>query len=379
MDRRDSWERVLASLHDAALEDGLWPGTSRLIDEVAGIMGNALVVTEGPVEAARVLFAAAYYRGERRPDLERDYLENYHNWDERVPRLRRLPDRQLAHITQLYTDLELKTSRSYNEFSLRSGGGNSLNVRLDGPGGSHITWVVLDPVKAGWQMDRTRMIERLLPHVRHFVHVRQALAGANALGASFGNMLDHTGIGVIQLDRRGRIVETNDRARQLLRQDSGLREKDGSLHAWLPTDDTRLRRRLAAALPALSGQATGGSLLVRHPFIAPGLTLHVHPVTVRQQDFGAPELGALVLIAVSDTHARPDATVVGSVLGLTPAESRVAVWLAEGKSVPEIAVITARAESSVRTHLKRMHRKLGISRRADLVRKVLSVPVRIGL
>ena len=73
-----------------------------------------------------------------------------------------------------------------------------------------------------------------------------------------------------------------------------------------------------------------------------------------------------------------DAGLVGSVLGLTTAESRVAVLLAEGRTVPDIAAVSERAESSIRTHLKRIHRKLGVSRRADLVRLVLSVPEREG-
>ena len=74
-----------------------------------------------------------------------------------------------------------------------------------------------------------------------------------------------------------------------------------------------------------------------------------------------------------------DAERVGSVLGLTGTESQVAVLLAEGRSVPEIARLLGRAPSSVRTHIKSMHRKLGVSRRQDLVRLVLSVPEGAGL
>ena len=39
-----------------------------------------------------VPFVGLYYRGQRREDLERKYLEVYHPIDERVPRLRQLPD-----------------------------------------------------------------------------------------------------------------------------------------------------------------------------------------------------------------------------------------------------------------------------------------------
>ena len=53
---------------------------------------------------------------------------------------------------------------------------DSLNVRLDGPDDSRIVWVIADPIDArGWSSARVQTIERLLPHLRQFVRVRQAL------------------------------------------------------------------------------------------------------------------------------------------------------------------------------------------------------------
>ena len=60
-------------------------------------------------------------------------------------------------------------------------------------------------------------------------------------------------------------------------------------------------------------------------------------------------------------------------LGLTPAESQIAVWLAEGKTVREIAVETGRQERSIHWHLRQIYYKQGLSRQADLVRLVLSL------
>ena len=51
----------------------------------------------------------------------------------------------------------------------------------------------------------------------------------------------------------------------------------------------------------------------------------------------------------------------------------MAVAVAKGATAREIAVATKRREATVRELLKRVHVKLGISRRADLVRAVLSV------
>ena len=58
---------------------------------------------------------------------------------------------------------------------------------------------------------------------------------------------------------------------------------------------------------------------------------------------------------------------------LTPTETQVAVWLAEGKSVRDMAEATGRTQSAIYWHLQQIYQKQSISRQADLVRLVLSL------
>ncbi|MXW35309.1 MAG: helix-turn-helix transcriptional regulator [Chloroflexi bacterium] len=60
-------------------------------------------------------------------------------------------------------------------------------------------------------------------------------------------------------------------------------------------------------------------------------------------------------------------------LGLTPAESRLAVMVASGQHARDIAARTGRSEGTVRWHIQNIFRKQGISGQADLVRRVLSL------
>ena len=50
----------------------VWGTRAALIDEACGVVGNALLVGEGPPDDRRVLFVGLYYRGQRRTDLERE-------------------------------------------------------------------------------------------------------------------------------------------------------------------------------------------------------------------------------------------------------------------------------------------------------------------
>ena len=369
-----AFERVLASLYDAMLDDTRWPATSALLDEACGIAGNALMVGEGPQDDIRVLFVGLYSRGQRRPDLEREYLDVYHPIDERVPRLRQLPDGHLVPIKDLYTAEELKTSRAYNEALRRATYQQGLNVRLDGPDRSHMTWGLGDPVASdGWGSSQIALVRRLTPHIRQFIRVRQALVRAQAGDTTVTALLENARIGVLHLDRRGRILAVNDRARSLFRHGEGLSDNDGALCALDPDDQGRLARLVAEALPTSSAVPVSGSMLLGRAAAVPPLVVHVKPVGVPQPDYGARHVAALVLIVEPGRHPRLDPDVVARTLGLTPAESQVAVWLADGKSVRDMATATGLTEGAIYWHLKQSYQKLPISRQVDLVRLVLSI------
>ena len=374
MSAQDAFEQLLAALHAASLDGTLWPATSALLDETCGLYGNALLFGSGPKDRVRVTstgFYGFYARGERREALMREYLTHYHPIDERIPRFRRLPDSHVLNLAALYTSQELRTSPTYNEMLPRLRSQEGLGVRLVEPDGSHIAWITRDPVpRDGWSTPQLALIRGLLPHLRQFVRVRHALVDAGAQVSSLAALLDNTQLGVVHLDRWGRIVTANDRARALLRSGSGVFEQGGLLRARLPVDTARLEALVGQAV-APTGPASSGSLLPR-PAGGRPIVVHVSPVPVSAA-IGAVQVAAVVLLVEPGRPVWLDPAVVAQLLGLTPAESQVAVALAAGQSVRVIAAATGRQANSVRFLLKQIYKKLDLSGQADLVRVVLSL------
>ena len=374
MSKQEAFERILASLHEAAMDDARLSTASALIDDALGVYGNCMAVGDlHSGEDVQVYFARFFYQGYRHHEFEREYFENYFPLDERLPRLRRLPDSQLFHFVDLFTEEEKKTSAVYNECSTLMLARNSINLRLDGPENSSICWVINDPVDGGdWSSARLELIRCLLPHIRQYVCVRQALFSAGALGASLTELLDTSGSGIIQLDPRGRIVELNDRAWDLLRTGDGLFDERGFLFARRPEDNANLQKLLAGALPPFGAQGMGGSTMVGRSSALP-LVLHVNPIARQETDSRPWPVAALVLVVDPESRIRIDLDMVSVALGLTGMESQVAVLLAEGRSVAQIAVAFGRKESTIRTHVKHIFAKHGLTRQVDLVRLVLSL------
>ena len=121
MSQADAFDRILASLHDSALDDAGWPATFALIDDATRTMGSWLSFAKGrPQVDVEIFFVRLSYHGQRHEELEREYLNDYYPVDERFRHFRQLPEGRLVHTTDLYDDQERRTSPTYNEILPRA-------------------------------------------------------------------------------------------------------------------------------------------------------------------------------------------------------------------------------------------------------------------
>lgn len=364
-------EGVVAGLQEAALYEQRWNAVSARVDEAAGTFASHLVVSSSLGATPDFLFSRALWRGEAVEEIERLYLEEYAFRDERVDRTDRMSLGRLLHNTEILTDTEQKRSAVYCEFLPRVGSNNQVCVRLEGLHGTDIIWVLTARAGRDWSSEQIGAVEHLLPHVRHFVRVRQALAAADAREASLIGLLDRSGLAVLHLDRSGQVLESNAPARELLAAGDRILQRDRQLRARGPDADAKLGRLLSACCR----KGIGGSMtLYPRGESADGapLLLCACPVPPDLTSFDSRGVCAQILLTRLGRTPSVDTGPVAKLYDLTPAESGVAALLAEGRTVSEIAASTDRGESTIRWHVKNLHSKLGVHRQADLVRLVLA-------
>ncbi|MCZ0936739.1 MAG: helix-turn-helix transcriptional regulator [Gemmatimonadetes bacterium] len=373
--RGETYDSILGLLNEAAFDDARWVEVHRLIGEVNRMSGSALTLYDAQGTDTAVFLNHVCLFGQRRKDWEYRYFADYWAADERVPRVALLEHGRLVSVGDLYTDAEKRTSPTWNEALVDTKAQNGLTMRLDGANGLGAVWELFDSTeRGGWSSDQVRLIERLQPHVHQFAIMRHALVEAEAGGLSASGLLASPRIGVLHLDRRGRIMTANDRALETLRQRDGLMDLEGFLHARIPEENAELSRLLALALRPWGVQGSAGSMAISQPSSRPErLALHIAPAGDDYPHFRARRLGAVALLVDPTSRARLDPVQVAKALDLTRMESELAVALAAGQTVKDIARVIERTEETVRWHLKQLYRKQGISRQVDLVRRVLAL------
>ena len=368
----DRFERVLENLYKAALGDVQWTSAAVLINDWIQTTSHSVSYAEAGGGGRPTIHLSRYFLGTQcRQDLIDRYFRDYYWRDEAVPRVQGLRDGEIIYKADLYSDREKEMSAAYNEFLCVNKLQSGLIMGLHSRSGCAIVFSVGNSTeRRGWGHDQIRAINRLAPHLRRFVRVRRTMADAEALGSSFAELLENRRLGIIQLDRRRRILEANDRARDILLKRDGLCDKGGVLAAGHRGENAELQRLLAEAVPSYGAQGAGGSMKITRRKTPAPLVLEVHPV--REMGTGLVALQVRALVLVVDPAARPrlDPDLAARLLGLSPAESRVTAARAAGQTVPDIAAALGCTQNTVKTHLKRVHRKLGIRTHAELVRSL---------
>ncbi|WP_377291818.1 helix-turn-helix transcriptional regulator [Rhizobium sp. SG2393] len=133
--------------------------------------------------------------------------------------------------------------------------------------------------------------------------------------------------------------------------------------------DAATQALLMSCLEALSTQAGPGVLSIPIPG-TPGNTpyvLHIAPVRRSARDLFGRSRALIIAVPVGKV-GEPDLNVLSGLFDLTGSEARVAREIAKGFSPADAGRNLGLTLESVRTYLKRVYLKTGVTRQSDLVR-----------
>lgn len=211
---------------------------------------------------------------------------------------------------------------------------------------------------------------RMHPHLLRAFRLSEDLAATGGVRAGFEAALEHSPYALALLGEDGSVVRMNRAAERLVADQRAVRVMNGRFVASQPSDDRTLQALIGAATSRTIPRS--GAMSLRSPNLALPLKAQVSPISAEPASIFESPPGALLSISDPNLTAAQSAEAMRLRFQFTPAEARIALQAAEGRSAREIAANLKLSVNTVRRHLQMLLEKTGASRQADLVRLLMS-------
>jgi DNA-binding CsgD family transcriptional regulator len=215
--------------------------------------------------------------------------------------------------------------------------------------------------------DGARHIASIAPHAHRMLLISKTADLKQSEAAALADTLNGLAAGIFLVDAGRRIVHANTAGHDILRADDFLRSISGQLVAR----NTQANRTLDQLFADNGGVAIGtrGIALPLTAHDGERYVMHLLPLTPATRTgigMACKAVAALFVRKVAlDSRC---GELVARTFELTPAELRVLLTIVEVGGVPETSAALGIAESTVKTHLRRVFDKTGARRQADLVK-----------
>src|SRR6266478_1352519 len=209
----------------------------------------------------------------------------------------------------------------------------------------------------------------LLPHITRAIELKDRLSLGAGISNSLTTIADRLSLGILLVDARGRMFEASRVGLQILTRADGLFTEAGRIVFRRRRDGQAFSRLLTTAH---SLDSLEPALIIprqRSPF---PLSLLVAPIRSVAEPWMTAVQQWIVVIKDPSELPVPAPDDVAREWHVTPAEARVICLLARGSSVVRIAAIHGVSAHTVRSQLKSVYAKTGITSQLEVVRRLLT-------
>ena len=238
--------------------------------------------------------------------------------------------------------------------------------------------ILRDKESGAWDEGAIRVIDEILPHMRRALNIHSEFTHLRLKQDALLQGLDRLVIGLVLYDRHAKPVYINPTAKAIIKDHPALELQDDELLVINQEDDKHLRKTIirTAEIDPEDSWKQSVAIGLTHPDVEAPLPLLVTPIHAHLITSDLDYESAKVAVFLTDPNLQQPISVdsLVTVYSLTPTEAQVAISLANGHSIEEIANLSHHSTHTIRSQLKSVFRKTGTCRQSELIKLLLTGP-----
>jgi len=229
-----------------------------------------------------------------------------------------------------------------------------------------------------WEKGDIRVFNEIVPHLKRALDIHAEFTRLRMQQDAMMKGLDRLVIGLILYDRNAHAVYINPTAKSIIKSHPALALNDDGLLLNAAKDHQKLQQTILdwASIDPEDSWKQSVAIGITHPDVVAPLPLLVTPMHAQLLTSDLDYEGAKVAVFLSDPNLQQPISVSNLVSGdgLTPSEAQVAISIANGRSIDDIARISNHSVHTIRSQLKSTFKKTGVSRQSELIKLLLTGP-----
>jgi DNA-binding CsgD family transcriptional regulator len=367
----DQFSRMLDTVYEAALDPAGWTNCLDLIRrELAGNYAS-LIVRPGSADDIGMIVSNSHEH--RSIALGNPYIM--------MSPFTGMPADRLVTIPDVLSDADWRASSYYKDWCQPLAVFHVMAADIEVSSGAVYGFRITRPETAPpFSPQDLELGRRLLPHIKRALNLHLSIHQDRKVISLYSHAMAQLMVGVIVLDQERNVIECNPAATAILEMNDGLRIAGNQLDASYPNENRNLQRLIRDALihPKAAKMSLTDALAISRPSGEHNWGVVVQSIASDQWTEGKQRPSVAVFVRDAEGQAHPPIRLTQQLFQLTPAETALAIELANGLSLDEASDLLGIKRNTARAHLRSIFSKTGVRRQTELVRIFLNSVAWLG-
>jgi len=368
----ERFSHLLGVIYDAALDQANW---SHCLEEIRReFSGNfvSLIVRQGTIHDVGFIVSAA---GERRVfEVTSGHLIAMSPFSGLRPG-------KVVTNSDIISPDDWRASQYYRDWCKPHNVYHVMAVNIEvqdgGVYGFRVTRTEADPAFSSADLG---LCEQLLPHLKRALNLHASINKNQQVQSLYRNAMGQLMVGVILLDENGMVLEANAMANTIVKLGDGITISANRLGAVYPPDNRKLQQLIQKALSQKGSSQVSlvDAMSINRTSGRAAWGVVMQSISPDQWTEGKHRPCVAVFLRDPEIKSEPPMRLAQQLFQLTPAETSLAIQLANGLSLDEASEVLNIRRNTARAHLRSIFSKTGVRRQTELVRIFLNSVVLLG-